>query len=620
MRRSEALAVSLFLCLSTWAVPARAQQRTITIEMTPTIRTQLAIWIESADGAIFETLRLTDAVAFRGLGNRPGALQMNSGYHWPYGRREGVLPIWAHRRFDVTGLSWHRVIFARRTSEGDASRAGSSEAANTADPYYCLSFTGHETLDAVSCASVFMSNKGRFVTDADVAAGYGEPFEDAPGMGRVRPLSIDSLYPPRGDVICGARCLDEPDVYTFPAERARVMPELDAITMATPPRDTLFTFTFDVPSAWPDGNYTLFVEANTEGDDQRPEWHLPTPVSPASEWDWYALNDGYPYRGQPSVLYRVDVVVGEPTASSDGVFTTSAPVAHGDIHGLSAVPSPIEGSGMSDDPVGRPGSGADRLRAGSDGVRVRVRVPILDPCQSPTPPPECGRMCTSDTQCAAMLVCGPDGQCVGRCTIEMHPSAPTDLVATPVADIHHSHEWVHFSFTVPEVQRGLMSYEVRVGTEPIVDAHSFAAARPAKAATTEDQGLTVPITAAAGENVEVDIGQLTQSSRYYIGVRAFDACNAAGEISAVEVTTTPIHFTTVSPCFVATAAYGSPLDARIGVLRRFRDRFLMSNDIGRALVGVYYELGPDASAWIAESEDRRAFARALLDSIVDALR
>jgi hypothetical protein len=614
MRLRSAVVVALFcFCFST---VARAQQRTITIELTPTVRTQLAIWIESADGTIFQTLRLTDAIAYRGLGNRPGALQMNSGYHWPYGRREGALPIWAHRRFEATGVTWRRVVFAGRTSEGDASRAGVAEAPNTADHYYCLSFTGHETLDAVSCASVFMSNKGHFLTSDELAAGYAEPFEDMPGVGRMRQLSMDSLYPPRGDVMCTGGCLDEPDVQTYPAERVRVMPELDAVTMATPPRDVPFTFTFDLPSAWPDGDYTVFVEANTEGDLAAPTWAAPTPTTPASAWDWYAINDGYAYRGQPSVLYAVDVRVGMPT--EDG-YTTSAPIGHGDLHGLSGDMSSMTGSGIVDDPAGHPGSGADRLRAGPDGVRLTVTVPVLDPCSLSTPPPECGHECDEMHPCSTPLLCGPDFMCVGRCTIPMEPPAPIDVTAAPVEDIHHSHEWAHFTLTVPEVMRGIGSYEVRVGTSPIVDAASFAAARPAKAATIEDQGLVVPTTAAPGETVTVDVGQLLPSSPYWIGVRVFDGCNAAGAIAAAEVRTTAIHFTTVSPCFVATAAYGSPLDAHIGVLRRARDRWLMPHAPGRAVVRAYYELGPAAAAWIADDEDRRAWARSALDLIVRAL-
>jgi hypothetical protein len=55
------------------------------------------------------------------------------------------------------------------------------------------------------------------------------------------------------------------------------------------------------------------------------------------------------------------------------------------------------------------------------------------------------------------------------------------------------------------------------------------------------------------------------------------------------------------------------------VLRRFRDRYLASSELGRAVVAAYYELGPSVAAWIAESDERRSIARSLLDPIVAAL-
>jgi hypothetical protein len=36
-------------------------------------------------------------------------------------------------------------------------------------------------------------------------------------------------------------------------------------------------------------------------------------------------------------------------------------------------------------------------------------------------------------------------------------------------------------------------------------------------------------------------------------------------------------------------------------------------------VTAYYEVGPTAAAWIAESEERRSIARALIDPIVSLL-
>jgi hypothetical protein len=63
---------------------------------------------------------------------------MNSGYRWPYGRREGILPIWAARRAAAPGAKqWKRVIFQDRIAEGLASKTSNDQ---STDNYYCLSF------------------------------------------------------------------------------------------------------------------------------------------------------------------------------------------------------------------------------------------------------------------------------------------------------------------------------------------------------------------------------------------------------------------------------------------------------------------------------------------------
>jgi hypothetical protein len=82
------------------------------------------------------------------------------------------------------------------------------------------------------------------------------------------------------------------------------------------------------------------------------------------------------------------------------------------------------------------------------------------------------------------------------------------------------------------------------------------------------------------------------------------------------VTTTAITFTTVSPCFVATAAYGSPLAAEVGTFRRFRDRHLMNNALGRAFVDAYYEVGPHA----AEALEAAPLAEERRTRVLDAAR
>jgi hypothetical protein len=54
-------------------------------------------------------------------------------------------------------------------------------------------------------------------------------------------------------------------------------------------------------------------------------------------------------------------------------------------------------------------------------------------------------------------------------------------------------------------------------------------------------------------------------------------------------------------CFIATAAYGSPLDARVLLLRTFRDEYLVSNRVGRSLIDWYSRVSPPLADKIRES-------------------
>jgi len=69
-------------------------------------------------------------------------------------------------------------------------------------------------------------------------------------------------------------------------------------------------------------------------------------------------------------------------------------------------------------------------------------------------------------------------------------------------------------------------------------------------------------------------------------------------------------------CFIATAAYGTPMAGEIQVLRDFRDKYLVTNPPGRLFVSVYYKLSPPVARFIADHDSLRTGIRLALTPVL----
>jgi len=75
-------------------------------------------------------------------------------------------------------------------------------------------------------------------------------------------------------------------------------------------------------------------------------------------------------------------------------------------------------------------------------------------------------------------------------------------------------------------------------------------------------------------------------------------------------------FWVVGGCFIATAAYGSPLDPYVKILRKFRDKYLLTNKIGRKLVRIYYSYSPGIAGYISKHDSIKVITRLSLLPVI----
>lgn len=120
---------------------------------------------------------------------------------------------------------------------------------------------------------------------------------------------------------------------------------------------------------------------------------------------------------------------------------------------------------------------------------------------------------------------------------------------------------------------------------------------------------------------------LSEATTYYYQVRAYNAAGNSSYSSEASATTPAAPLSSGSGgggggggCFIATAAYGSYLAPEVMALREFRDKYLITNTMGRMFVEFYYSVSPPAAEYISRHEGLRTVTRLALTPIVYGIK
>ncbi|MEO7092226.1 MAG: fibronectin type III domain-containing protein [Polyangiales bacterium] len=491
---------------------------------------QMVVWLEDMNGVFVDTIYITSETGTYGLGNRPGRVDFNSGPFWPYGRRTTTFPVWAHRKhlFGSGDLLEFPLVAFQNTDDDNLSHPFNQ---SSRDLHYCRPMmTSESSWDALTCASP----NGVF-TDKGVMAGGS------------------SLYPPRQDAkrLVGNDS-ESVDMYAM-------LNPFDAVSQATPPNGVPAQFSWPIPMSLPAGNYTMWLEVAKEFDHN---FTYTTDVRPGPAmipWKEY----GDPYRGQPSVLFKVAFSVGEQASTG----TTMDYVGYGDPDGLDGnirTPDSTISTNIT-------GSGAQRLDVITDGgTSFRVRV-------------------VASPQTASVI---PDAVSHLEASTESSRAANIKFLS-PQEDAEHGK---------------VKGYDVRfaAGLDSITDATFDTATDPHLFIEIGDPGTTHTFA----------LDRLLPDTDYTVAIRPFDDCRNTGPIRYLAFRTPERTMGEVDACFVATAAYGSVLAGDVEMLRHFRDAILRRTVLGELAVEAYYTFGPPVAGMIGESELLRWTARTVLDPFV----
>jgi alpha-tubulin suppressor-like RCC1 family protein len=106
----------------------------------------------------------------------------------------------------------------------------------------------------------------------------------------------------------------------------------------------------------------------------------------------------------------------------------------------------------------------------------------------------------------------------------------------------------------------------------------------------------------------IDITQVAAGEWHTVGLKLDGTVVAAGGYVSCKLPG--------SGCFIATAAYGTPMAREIETLRQFRDEYLLTNPLGQTLVDLYHRVSPAIAEFITEHPVLKPVVRAGLVPVI----
>jgi len=129
-------------------------------------------------------------------------------------------------------------------------------------------------------------------------------------------------------------------------------------------------------------------------------------------------------------------------------------------------------------------------------------------------------------------------------------------------------------------------------------------------------GAFATVTTTAASVTSYSDSGLAAGTVYTYRVRATGSGGNSAFSAEASATTLAVSSGGGGNCFIATAAFGSPLAVEVQVLREFRDRVLLPNAPGRGLVRAYYRHSPPLAHMIERHETLRAATRGALRPVL----